>query len=59
MDNIEIKLAEYIYGDGVKFGIKATVNGKSLCIPLDPANRHYAEIMRQVEAGALIIQEAT
>lgn len=26
--------------------------------PLDPANRHYAEIMRQVEAGDLVIQPA-
>jgi hypothetical protein len=25
---------------------------------LDPANRHYAEIMRQVEAGTLTILEA-
>ena len=27
-------------------------------VPLDPANRHYAEILRQVEAGTLTIQEA-
>jgi hypothetical protein len=27
-------------------------------VPLDPANRHYVEIMRQVEAGELTIQEA-
>ena len=27
-------------------------------VPLDPANRHYAEIMRQVDAGELTIQEA-
>jgi len=29
-----------------------------LFVPLDLANRHYAEIMRQVEAGELVIQEA-
>ena len=58
MDNIEITLAEYIYIDGVKIGAKATVNGKNLGIPLDPANRHYAEIMRQVDAGTLTIQDA-
>lgn len=58
MDNIEITLAEYIYVEGVKAGVKATVNGRSLGIPLDPANRHYAEIMRQVEAGTLTIAEA-
>jgi hypothetical protein len=26
---------------------------------LDPENRHYAEIMRQVEAGELTIEEAS
>jgi hypothetical protein len=31
----------------------------SMSVPLDPANRHYAEIMRQVEAGTLTILEAS
>jgi len=38
--------------------INATIDGITWVVPLDPANRHYAEIMRQVEAGELIIQEA-
>jgi len=38
--------------------IHATVDGKETFVPLDPANRHYAEIMRQVEAGELIIEPA-
>ena len=38
--------------------IKATIDGTEISVPLDPANRHYAEIMRQVEAGELTIQEA-
>ena len=38
--------------------IRATIDGQELFVPLDPANRHYAEIMRQVEAGELVIQEA-
>lgn len=38
--------------------IRATIDGQELFVPLDPANRHYAEIMRQVEAGELTIQEA-
>ena len=29
-----------------------------LSIPLDPANTDYAEIMRQVDAGELTIEEA-
>ena len=39
-------------------GIKATIDGITMSVPLDPANRHYAEIMRQVEAGELTIQDA-
>ena len=34
------------------------VDGVRMSVPLDPANRHYAEILRQVEAGTLVIQEA-
>jgi len=39
-------------------GVKATVDGVDLHIPADPANRHYAEILRQVAAGTLTIEEA-
>jgi hypothetical protein len=38
--------------------ILATIDGIAVAVPLDPANRHYAEIMRQVEAGELTIQDA-
>ena len=37
----------------------ATIDGIQMSVPLDPANRHYAEIMRQVEAGTLTIAEAS
>jgi len=43
---------------GDKIGIQATIDGIQMSVPLDPANRHYAEIMRQVEAGTLTIQDA-
>ena len=39
-------------------GIQATIDGVEMSVPLDPANRHYAEIMRQVEAGELTIEPA-
>lgn len=39
-------------------GIVATINGIISTVPLDPANLHYAEIMRQVEAGTLTIADA-
>ncbi len=38
--------------------IKATIDGTEMFVPLDPANRHYAEILRQVAAGTLTIADA-
>jgi len=38
--------------------IEAVIDGVTLYVPLDPANRHYAEIIRQSEAGTLTIAEA-
>jgi hypothetical protein len=38
--------------------IQATIDGQLMSVPLDPSNRHYAEIMRQVEAGTLVIAQA-
>ena len=43
---------------GTNSSIRATIDGVTMSVPLDPANRHYSEIMRQVEAGTLVIQEA-
>ena len=39
-------------------GIIAVIDGRTWTIPLDPANTHYAEIMRLVEAGELTIAPA-
>ena len=60
MDNINITTAQYVADRmlGNNSSIQATIDGVKLSVPLDPANRHYAEIMRQVEAGTLTIQEA-
>ena len=60
MDTMDITAAQYNIDalDGRNVSIRATINGQELFIPLDPANRHYAEIMRQVEAGDLTIQDA-
>ena len=38
--------------------IHVTVDSIEIDVPLDPANRHYAEILRQVDAGELTIAEA-
>ena len=58
MNDITITSAQYVAEDGVNHSVKATIDGTEMCGPLDPANRHYAEIMRQVEAGELTIQDA-
>jgi len=59
MDNMNITAAQYITDmDGNNSGIQATIDGTEMSVPLDLANRHYAEIMRQVEAGTLTIAEA-
>jgi len=50
--------AKYVAKDGEVTCVKTEVGDRVLVIPLDPANRHYAEILRQVEAGTLTIQEA-
>jgi len=38
--------------------IIASIDGVEMTVPVSEANRHYAEIMRQVEAGTLTIQDA-
>ena len=38
--------------------IKVTIDGQEMFVPLDPDNTHYAEILRQVEAGTLTIAAA-
>lgn len=59
MNQVTITNPQY-YNDleGNQVGIKATVNNTEMFIPLDPANRRYAEILRQVDAGTLTIEEA-
>ena len=58
MEQMNITSARYIAPFGEKEGIQATIDGVEIYVPLDPANRHYAEIMRQVEAGTLTIADA-
>ena len=56
---MNIKNAQYVLGmDGNKCAVNADIDGEKLSVPLKLDNRHYAEIMRQVEAGELTIQEA-
>ena len=55
MDNINITSAQYMVDNSA---IQATIDGVEMSVPIDPSNRHYAEILRQLESGVLTIQEA-
>ena len=58
-NNMNITSAQYNADmDGNNSSIQATIDGQEMSVPLDPANRHYAEILRQVEAGTLTIADA-
>ena len=59
MEQMNITSAQYALDiDGNNSTITATIDGITMSVPLDPANRHYAQILRQVEAGELTIQDA-
>ena len=47
-----------VSADGINEGVVATIDGTEMIVPLDPATRHYTEIMRQVAAGDLTIADA-
>ena len=47
MNEMTITSAQYLsdpLGSGENVSIKATIDGTEMTVPLDPANRHYAEI---------------
>ena len=56
---MNIENAKYVVDfNGDNCSVNATIDGISMLVPINPANRHYAEIMRQVEAGTLTIADA-
>lgn len=55
MDEMTIKNAQHSENGE---SVLATVDGVHMAIPKDADNRHYAEIMRQVNAGTLTIEDA-
>ena len=59
MESMNITSAQYIANiNGNNASIKATINGVEMTVPIEPDNRHYAEILRQVAAGELTIADA-
>ena len=60
MNTMIITSAQYVNDSitGQPSSIKALIDGQEWSVPLAAGNRHYDEIMRQVDAGELVIQEA-
>jgi len=56
---MNITSAKYVKNlDGEKDSVNIVIDGKQYAVPMDPDNRHYAEIQRQVAAGELTIKDA-
>jgi hypothetical protein len=59
MNEMNITLAQYVANpESENCAIKAAIDGEDMFVPLAPGNRHYDEIMRQVAAGTLTIEDA-
>jgi hypothetical protein len=55
MNTYNITKAQYMTDiNGSNSGIKATIDGQEMYVPLDPANRHYQAILEWVEDGNTI-----
>ena len=56
---MNIKSAKYVsFLGNDKEQIEAVIDDVTMTVPLDPANRHYAEILRQVKEEGLTIKDA-
>ena len=56
---MKIENAKYVEDDnGNNMNVLATVDGVDLCIPIAEDNRHYKEVLKQVEEGKLTIADA-
>jgi hypothetical protein len=60
MNKMNITSAQYVTSriTNENGSITAVIDGVELSVPLSLDNRHYAEIMRQVKAGDLTIEDA-
>jgi len=44
--------------DNKNVNVKITIDGVVMFVPMVETNRHYAEILKQVQEGTLTIQDA-
>jgi len=57
-NSIVFTSAKYQAHEGVNVNVQVVIDGVTRTVPVDPDNRHYAEILRQVEAGTLTVEDA-
>ncbi len=58
-NNITITNAQYGKNSSdVNCCVNCTIDGQEMSVPLNPANSHYAEILKQVADGTLTIADA-
>ena len=56
---MNITSAQYVeneFNSGTNIAVKAVIDGETLHVPLDPANRHYAAILEWVVEGNTIAE---
>ena len=55
-----IENAQYVLTAGTteNSSINCIIDGVTMSVPMDAENRHYAEILKQVEEGLLTIKDA-
>lgn len=59
MEDMNITSAQYVSSEEESNGfIECMIEGKRYVVPCVAGNRHYDEIMRQVNAGTLTIEDA-
>ena len=55
---MNITSAKYNQENGINDSVTIVTDGVTMSVPLEPANRHYAEILRQLADGTLTIADA-
>ena len=59
MGEMNITSAKYITDmDGNNASIQCTINGTIWCVLMNNASTRYQEILRQVDAGTLTVEDA-
>ena len=58
INNTTITDAKYYSSNGSNVSVNATIDGKYMSVPMATDNIEYAEILRQVDAGTITIEDA-